>query len=125
MVQISEGKRARPERLIGFVEGELEAARDARLRRNERCRRNNRREAKPEGPARLCLSPRVGGDGGIAAHVVAFALSQPSRPRLAVRRMPARFSSIIALLFKLSAARCENLANVLQSAHRRLAANVV
>jgi hypothetical protein len=39
--------------------------------------------------------------------------------------MPARFSSIIARLFKLSAAKCENLANVLPSAHRRLTAKVV
>jgi hypothetical protein len=118
MVQISEGKRARPERVIGFVEGELEAARDARLRRNERCRRNNRREAKPEGPARLCLSPRVGGDGGIAAHVVAFALIGAIEPIDGVRRTLSRSWSIIAQ-------KWENGANVLRGAHSRLAAEVV
>jgi hypothetical protein len=35
-------KESARERIIGFVEGEFEAARGARLRRNERRRRDNR-----------------------------------------------------------------------------------
>ena len=89
MVEIAKGKRARPERVIGFVESQLETLRGQRLHGQKRDRGDAGGKREPGGAARRRLSPRGGGGRGIAAHVVAFALiaiSNPSRPSVARQR---------------------------------------
>ena len=126
MVEVSERKRPRPQRIIGFVESKLEPPGDERLRGQERNRRGEGAKAEPTGAARPCFGPRGGDDGRIAAHLVVFALLSAvasvaavrgTQARFAVNRRPRRVKALVA--------NRENGAKVLRSAHRRLAADVV
>jgi hypothetical protein len=96
VVEVSERKRAGPKCIIRFVESKLEAPCHERLRGKERNRRGAGAKAEPTGAAWTCLRPRGGGDRGIAAHLVAFALISAVAPAATVRRTQARLSSIIA-----------------------------
>ncbi len=94
VVEIPERQGARPKRIIGFVEGELEPPGGQRLHGQKRNRRCAGVKTKPCGAAQARFSPR-GGDHGIAAHVVAFASSPPLSPsRASVARPRARRQSL-------------------------------
>ena len=95
MVEISEGKEARPKRIIGFVESELEPSGGQRLDGQKRNRRRAGIKTEPRGAAEARFSPRGGGHG-IAAHVVAFGLIGAIEPIAGVRRTLSRSWSIIA-----------------------------
>ena len=88
MVEVSKRKRSRPQRVIGFVEGKLEPPGDEGLRGQERNRRRDGAKAEPTGALRSCSGPRGGGEGRIAAHLVAFAfsVSRPLRQSVARKR---------------------------------------
>ena len=118
MVEISERKRARPKRIIGFVESELEPSGGQRLHGQKRDRRGAGVKTEPRGAAQARFSPRGGGHG-IAAHVVAFALIGAIESIAGVRRTRARSS------VNHCAQKWEIDAKVLRGAHRRLAAEVV
>src|SRR5271167_698434 len=95
MVEISKRKEARPKRIIGFVESELEPSGGQRLHGKKRNRRRAGIKTEPRGAAEARFSPRRGGHG-IAAHVVAFGLIGAIELIEGVRRTLSRSWSIIA-----------------------------
>ncbi len=94
MVEIPERQEARPKRIIGFVESELEPFSSQDLDGQKRNRRRAGIKTEPRGASQARSSPRGGGHG-IAAHVVAFALIGAIEPIAGVRRTPSSLSSIM------------------------------
>ena len=121
MVEIAEGKRARPKRIIGFVESELEPSGGQRLDGQKRDRRRAGIKPEPRGAAEARLSPR-GAATGIAAHVAAFALIGAYR---AHRGGPSHARALLVNHRPLKMQQWEIGAKVLRGAHSRLAAEVV
>ena len=80
MVEVSERESPRPQRIIRLVESKLEPTGDERLRGEERNRSGDGVKAEPTGAARTGSGPHGGGDGRIAAHLVAFALISAIAP---------------------------------------------